>query len=129
MTALGTSPLDWVLPCLVLLIYGVALRWPTLDVGGNFASGRLAYSDIVSVFYSPENRVPYLERDIEYPVLTGLTIWITNSMPGGKKGYFIANAIILSAALLATFAFLVLSGPEVRVSHFLLAPDWPFMAS
>lgn len=113
------------MPCVVLLIYGVALRWPTLHAGGTFAFGRLAYSDVV-VFYRAENPVPYLERDIEYPVLTGFTIWITGAMPGGKPGYFLANACVLSAALLAAFAYLVYAGPDVRLSHFALAPGLAF---
>lgn len=125
MTADDSSRWIWALPCTVLLIYGAALRWPTLEVPGNFASGRLAYSDVV-VFYSADNPVPYLERDIEYPVLTGLTIWLTGYMPQGKQGYFLANAFVLSAALMGCFAFLVRLGPEVRLSHFALAPGLAF---
>lgn len=125
MTSDVTSRWIWGLPCVVLLIYGVALRWPTLDVPGNFASGRLAYSDVI-VFYMADNPVPYLERDIEYPVLTGLTIWVTGCMPDGKHGYFIANALILSVALLGCFALLVIAGPDVRLSHFALAPGLAF---
>lgn len=121
----GTSRWIWAWPCLVLLIYGVAQRWPTLDNSGNFASGRLAYSDIV-VFYVADNPVPYLERDIEYPVLTGVTIWLTGFMPEGKYGYFLANALLMMAALLGTFALLASSGPDVRLTHYALAPGLAF---
>jgi hypothetical protein len=110
------------------LIFGVALRWPTLEPLPNylsFASGRLAYSDVV-VFYSVDNPIPYLERDIEYPVLTGLTLWLTSFMPGGIKGYFLANALVLSAALLGCFAYLARLGPSVRLTHFALAPGLAF---
>jgi hypothetical protein len=112
----------------VLLIFGAALRWPTLEPQANylsFAASRLAYSDVVA-FYSADHPLPYLERNFEYPVITGLTFWLTGFMPGGIKGYFLANAVILSAALLACFAYLARLGPSVRLTHFALAPGLAF---
>jgi hypothetical protein len=118
----------WVLPCVALLLYGAALRWPTLEPQANylsFAAGRLAYSDVVA-FYSAENPIPYLERDVEYPVLTGLTLWLSGFAPGGNKGYFLVNALVLSAALLGCFVCLARSGPGVRLMYFALAPALAF---
>ena len=128
MTTRSIHAWKWALPCVAWLIFGAALRWPTLEPLPNylsFASGRLAYSDVVA-FYSVDNPIPYLERDIEYPVLTGLTIWLTSLMPGGIKGYFLANALVLSAALLGCFAYLARLGPSVRLTHFALAPGLAF---
>jgi uncharacterized membrane protein len=119
---------EWLLPCVAWLAIGIAMRWPTLEPLPNylaFASSLLAYSDIV-VFYSPDNPIPYLQRDIEYPVLTGLTLWLTGFIPGGIKGYFLANAFVLSAALLGCLAYLVRLGPSVRVAYFALAPGLAF---
>jgi uncharacterized membrane protein len=118
----------WAVPCLALLIFGAAWRWPTLAPPDNylrFAAGRLAYSDVIA-FYAADNPVPYLQRDIEYPVLTGVTLWVTGFMPGGNKGYFLANALILSAALLGCLAYLARLGPSVRLAHFALAPGLAF---
>lgn len=118
----------WMLPCLALLIFGTALRWPTLDPLPDylrFASGRLAYSDIVT-FYSEDHSIPYLQKDLEYPVLTGATFWLTSFAPGGMEGYFLANTLILGGALLGCFVYLVRLGPSVRLAYFALAPGLAF---
>src|SRR5919202_4893741 len=118
----------WAVPCLALLIFGAAWRWPTLAPPDNylrFAAGRLAYSDVIA-FYAADNPMPYLQRDIEYPVLTGVTLWLTGFMPDGNKGYFLANALILSAALLGCLAYLTRSGSPVRLMYFALAPGLAF---
>src|SRR5947199_7645388 len=91
----------WALPCLGLLLCGAAWRWPTLIQSNylRFAAGHLSYSDVVA-FHSVEivtaHRFPYLQQDIEYPVLTGLAIWLTGFAPG-VKGYFLVNATLLVA--------------------------------
>ncbi len=122
---------DWIWPSLLLLILGAALRWSTFNLGDSYlrvASARLAYSDVM-VFYNPRNPLPYLDRQLEYPPLTGLTIWLTSLLPGGQQGYFLANILLLCGALLATFALLHQSGVAVRLPYFAVAPGLAFYAT
>ncbi len=89
------------------------------------------YSDIVPLFDSEQlggGRLPYLDRCTtsrgecdEYPVLTMYAMRVAAWASGGRAGFFVANALMLSIAAFATAICLyLLVGPRALV--FALAP-------
>ncbi len=116
----------WV-PCLSLVILGVVWRGLTLPYGVaayRHVLGWLVYSDVVT-FYSERavaaHAIPYVEQNVEYPVIIGLVIWLTGFAPG-VGGYFLANAVVLGACALACLVLLSRMGPQVRTARYALAP-------
>ena len=111
------------------LALGWALRAPCL---GSWADGRqynrLCYSDVAALYGSvdrdrglSEDRFPYVDGENEYPVLTGLTMWVTALPANSYPSFFNWTALLLAGAALATAAMLHrLSGP--RALLFALAP-------
>jgi len=111
------------------LALGWALRAPCL---GSWADGRqynrLCYSDVAALYGSAdrdrglsEDRLPYLDGENEYPVLTGLSMWVTALPANSYPSFFNWTALLLAGAALATAASLHrLSGP--RALLFALAP-------
>lgn len=76
---------------------------------GPWAWGHLAYSDVVSLYYSfhlANHAVPYADTRVEYPVLIGLFMWLAAWAPGGVQGYFLASSVGLLACALGTLYFL-----------------------
>ncbi len=66
------------------------------------------YSDILSLWAGRHlflHQVPYIQNRIEYPVLMGITMWVTSYFSGPIL-YFIANAVILSFCAAGTFLIL-----------------------
>jgi hypothetical protein len=117
----------WFLPFLGLIILGIAWRWPTLNHLGDydrFAFGHLAYSDIVKLYVIRDlaaHHVPYLQQNVEYPVLTGVTMWLTAFIPG-ITGYFLGNAALLVACGLGCFILLARLDRGRGLTRFALAP-------
>ena len=114
------------MPCLILLIAGAAWRWPTLHRHDYllYASQHLSYSDVVAFYggsIAPGHQLPYVQQLIEYPVLTGMILWLTGYMPG-VEGYFLANAVLLCGCLLGCLAILARMGPGTPLARFALAP-------
>ncbi|MGH2693048.1 MAG: glycosyltransferase family 87 protein [Actinomycetota bacterium] len=113
----------------ITLALGWALRAPCL---GSWADGRqynrLCYSDIAALYGSgdrdrglSEDRVPYLDGENEYPVLTGLSMWVAALPATSYPTFFNWTALLMAAAALATAAVLHrLGGP--RALLFALAP-------
>jgi uncharacterized membrane protein len=95
---------------IVTMALGFVLKSPCL---GSWADGRqynlLCYSDVAALYGSEdrdrgldEDRVPYLDGQNEYPVLTGLAMWIA-AVPAGSYPSFVSwNAVLLTAAAAAT---------------------------
>lgn len=76
---------------------------------GPWAWGHLAYSDVVSLYYSfhlANHAVPYADTRVEYPVLIGIFMWLAAWAPGGVQGYFMASSVGLLACALGTLCFL-----------------------
>jgi uncharacterized membrane protein len=103
---------------LVATVATLALGWllkaPCL---GSWADGRqynrLCYSDVAALYGDTfrdrgltEDRVPYVDGENEYPVLTGLVMWGTALPVEGYPSFFNLSAIVLSATALATAAML-----------------------
>jgi uncharacterized membrane protein len=87
------------------LALGAALKLPCTDA--TWASGRpytrLCYTDLVPLYRTEglsSGKVPYLEAPNEYPVLTGMTMWLTSLASTSTGSFFAVNAL----------GFLVLAG-------------------
>lgn len=96
------------------LALGWLLKAPCLD---SWADGRqynrLCYSDVAALYDDTfrdrglaEDRVPYVDGENEYPVLTGLTMWATAVPVDSYPAFFNLSAILLSATALASAAVL-----------------------
>lgn len=114
---------------LATLALGWLLKAPCL---GSWADGRqynrLCYSDVAALYGDvdrdrglDEDRVPYVDGENEYPVLTGVSMWVTALPAGGYASFFTWTAVLLAGAALLTAAMLHrLAGPRALV--FALAP-------
>jgi uncharacterized membrane protein len=114
---------------LATLAAGWVLKSPCL---GSWADGRqynrLCYSDIAALYGDAsrdrglaDDRVPYVDGENEYPVLTGLAMWVAAVPADSYPSFFNLNAVLLAGAALATAALLHrLSGR--RALFFALAP-------
>ena len=89
---------------------GWLLKSPCL---GSWADGRqytrLCYSDVAALYASPdrdrgldEDRVPYVDGQNEYPVLTGLVMWVAALPAVSYPSFFVWTSFLLLAAALAT---------------------------
>jgi uncharacterized membrane protein len=113
-------------PCLLLVLGGALWRWPTLHRPDYllFASQHLSYSDVVAFYggsIAPGHQFPYIQQPIEYPVLTGLILWLTGFVPS-IEGYFLANIVLLGGCLLGCYAILAQMGPGTHLARFAMAP-------
>jgi uncharacterized membrane protein len=89
---------------------GFALKSPCL---GPWSDGRqynrLCYSDVAALYGSgdrdrglDEDRVPYLDGQNEYPVLTGLTMWVAALPADSYPSFFVWTAVLLTVAAAVT---------------------------
>ena len=96
------------------LALGWLMKSPCL---GSWADGRqynrLCYSDIAALYGDTyrdrgldQDRVPYVDGENEYPVVTGLAMWVTAVPANNYPSFFNLNALLLSGAALATAALL-----------------------
>ncbi len=70
----------------------------------SWSYAHLAYSDVVALWYAHhlfDHAAPYVHTVIEYPVLTGLFMWLAAWFPG-IQGYFLASALGLLVCLLGS---------------------------
>ena len=75
---------------------------------GPWSYGHLAYSDVISLYYAfhlGNHALPYVHTRVEYPVLTGIFMWLAAWAPG-VQGYFLASGLGLLACALGTLYFL-----------------------
>lgn len=85
---------------------------------------RLCYSDIVPLYATEQldrGKVPYLDARNEYPVLTGVTMWVASLPADDFASFFNANVVILAGAAFAT-AWALWRLVERRALYFALAP-------
>jgi uncharacterized membrane protein len=108
------------------LAVGYVIKHPC--VGGDWADNRqyrrLCYSDIVPLYTTErldQGKVPYLEARNEYPVLTGMAMWLASLPADRVNTFFWTNAVILGALALTTAGLLwrMVGG---RALYFALAP-------
>ncbi|MGC8498174.1 MAG: hypothetical protein ACP5OV_01575 [Acidimicrobiales bacterium] len=75
---------------------------------GPWSFGHLAYSDVIALYYAfhlGNHALPYVHTAVEYPVLTGMFMWLAAWVPG-VQGYFLASSLGLLASALGTVYFL-----------------------
>ena len=89
---------------------GWAMKAPCL---GSWADGRqytrLCYSDVAALYASDdrdrgldERRFPYLDGQNEYPVLTGITMWVSALPATSYASYFAWTSMLLAGAAVIT---------------------------
>ncbi len=79
-----------------------------------WAYRNLAYSDVVKLFQTRflfEHTVPYLHNRIEYPVLTGIFMWLT-SLGHGIQGYFLETFIVFTLIAMAVYLLMEQIAPK-----------------
>jgi uncharacterized membrane protein len=95
---------------IVTIAAGFLLKSPCL---GPWDDGRQynlqCYSDVAALYASDdrdrgldEDRVPYLDGQNEYPVLTGLAMWVTAVPADSYPSFVVWNALLLTAAAAVT---------------------------
>lgn len=111
------------------MMVGWLVKAPCL---GSWADGRqynrLCYSDVAALYASDdrdrgldEDRIPYVEAENEYPVLTGVAMWIA-ALPATSHGSFFnwTAALLMGAALVTAWYLHRLTGN--RALLFALSP-------
>jgi hypothetical protein len=82
-----------------------------------------SYSDVIALagdrYLTGRHPVPYLEDQIEYPVLLGFLLWLPSYAPGGLSGHFVATYLLLCLSLL--FAVRALCRMEGTAPYWLAA--------
>ena len=71
---------------------------------------RLCYSDIVGLYFNrgiAQGKVPYLETFNEYPVLSGMFMWLVGVPTDSQRAYFLLSVIVLVAVTLGVSYLLV----------------------
>jgi len=128
---------------IVTMAVGFALKAPCL---GPWSDGRqytrLCYSDVAALYASEdrdrgldENRLPYVDGQNEYPVLTGVTMWVAALPADTYPSFFVWTAILLTGAALATawalhgivgrWALLFAAAPTLAIYGFV---NWDLVA-
>jgi hypothetical protein len=115
---------------LVSLAAGYLLKLPC--IGGDWSDGRpynrLCYSDVVALYSSDdrdrgldEDRLPYLDGENEYPLLSGLAMWAAAVPATSPTSFFHWTALLLTGCALATaWALYRMAGRQAML--FALAP-------
>lgn len=85
---------------------------------GRTAWGRLAYSDVLSLYHVhhlADHATPYVHTVVEYPVVTGLFMWLAAWAPG-VQGYFLVSAIGLTICALGCVHLLYRQSPRAALA-------------
>lgn len=113
---------------LTLVSVGVALvakSWCGIPGSNPDLYLRWCYSDIPPLFFTEgldRGAIPYVDAAVEYPVLTGLWMWLASKMAGSAAGFFAWTAPILLVSAGLTTAMLALEVGWRRTLAFALAP-------
>jgi uncharacterized membrane protein len=111
------SPTTVMVCTVVALVAGLALQLLSAHFGH-------MYGDIEMLFRARGIRpheLPYLDRPLEYPVVIGFLMWATSWVGHTQATFFLANAAVIAALVLATTYLLAQRNPD-RVLRFALAP-------
>jgi Glycosyltransferase family 87 len=98
------------LATVLTLLVGFLVKAPCL---GPWSDGRqynrLCYSDVAALYASDDrdrgldqNRFPYVDGQNEYPVLTGLAMWVAALPADSYPSFFVWTSILLTGAALVT---------------------------
>ena len=127
--------LDKLSPIMVaaaLLLCGLWLRWPNVGYDGpaspeqygGFATLRGVYSDIPMLYFRDglaNHPRPYFDYPLEYPIGTGLVIYLLTLATYSMPQYFVLTSLAMSVCGLVTVA-LVQRFPRGNVWLFALSP-------
>jgi uncharacterized membrane protein len=110
-----------ILIILVLIPFGV-LRYAYLHEMDAY----YAYNDIKIFSGFSESGIPYIEKEIEYPVITGLFIYLTDVITPTKELFFIVNFVLLAIfAVITSFVLYKMTNDRGRVMFlFILTPSF-----
>jgi uncharacterized membrane protein len=84
----------------------------------------ICYTDLLPLYRAEQldsGKIPYLQADNEYPVLTGLFMWVASLPVNDREAFFIANAVPLFLLGLLT-AYLLARVVGRRALFFAAAP-------
>jgi len=113
----------WVLILIILVLvpFGV-LRYAYLHEMDAY----YAYNDIKIFRGFSESGIPYIEKGIEYPVITGLFIYLTDVITPTKESFFLLNFFLLATfALITAFVLYKMTNHRRRImSLFVLTPSF-----
>jgi hypothetical protein len=115
-----------------LLLGGLWMRWPTVVYDGlanrnaynQFAFDHFAYSDIASLYFRDGlagHPRPYFDYPLEYPVGTGLLVYLFNSVTRTMPQYFLLTSLWMAASAL-WIAALIPRFPRGKLLLFALSP-------
>jgi uncharacterized membrane protein len=131
------------LATVLTLSVGFLVKAPCL---GPWSDGRqynrLCYSDVAALYASDDRdrgldrgRFPYLEGENEYPVLTGLAMWVAAVPADSYPTFFVWTSVLLTASALVTawvltrlagrWAFLFAVAPTLAIYGFV---NWDLLA-
>jgi hypothetical protein len=108
----------------VLILLGALMRTPVLlgydgppvahILNLDLMAHAGAYSDISHLFYRDHlggHPMPYIDFRFEYPVLTGLFVWVASFLHSSVAAYFLSSTgLLLCAALVAVWAISRING-------------------
>jgi len=117
-----------------LLLTGLWMRWPTVSYDGpatpeayaRFAVEKFAYSDVATLYFRDnlaDHPRPYLDYQLEYPVGTGLLIYVLN-FARALPAYFLATWLWMAVSAL----LIALIVPRFRHGRLLLFACSPALA-
>lgn len=115
-----------------LLLVGLWMRWPTVvydgppnrDAYNDFAFDHFAYSDIASLYFRNglwTHPRPYFDYPFEYPVGTGLLVYLLDLVTRTMPQYFLLTSLVMAVAALWILV-LIQNFPRGRVWLFALSP-------
>lgn len=110
----GPAKPVWALPVtFALTLVGLIWRWPSATYQGpttqsafnDFAFDRFVYTDVVSLFFRDglsAHPIPYLDYQFEYPVGTGLFVYVANTASSLPVYYWVTwTALAVCAVVIA----------------------------
>jgi uncharacterized membrane protein len=130
-TARPAPPRRQVLVVLTVTVVAVAVAtWLKSWCGVGSGDGAAlylgwCYSDVPPLFFAErlhEGAVPYLDHPVEYPVLTGLWMWLAALPATTVGGFFAATVVLLLAAAVVVTVLLVREVGPGRALVYAAAP-------
>ncbi len=93
----------------------------------------IGYSDILGFFEKASlPGLPYIDKPIEYPVITGLVIQLAGALGKTKIGYYLASSLMLGLAAFITTLLLVKLTPKNQEKnlyiYWIFAPSFLFFS-
>jgi hypothetical protein len=107
------------------LLLSLALKSPCAERIGRESFTRFCYTDIVSLYHQrhlSDHKIPYVEVEIEYPVLTGVFMWVTALPVDSPSAFFLVDVVGLWVAAVV-IVILLHDMVGIRVWYFAIAPS------